>query len=183
MPDFVTKTEKVFHGIPVSPGICRGRVAVIGKMTANIPSRTISEEEIPVETRRLEQALVATRQQIQDVQRKVGAAIGAHDAGIFDAHLMVLEDPTLMDEVLRLADRVTVLRDGTHVSTRAIADTSRDEIIRSFSEILRSNGSLHDVSHTACTCESMHFDHVACAAGSFPHASMGWNPFILHVLP
>ena len=35
-----------------------------------------------------------------------------------------------MDEVLRLADRVTVLRDGVHVSTRAIAGTSRDEIIR-----------------------------------------------------
>ena len=35
-----------------------------------------------------------------------------------------------MDEVLRLSDRVTVLRDGAHVSTHAITDTSRDQIIR-----------------------------------------------------
>jgi ABC-type sugar transport system ATPase subunit len=35
-----------------------------------------------------------------------------------------------MDEVLRLSDRVTVLRDGAHVSTHAMADTSRDQIIR-----------------------------------------------------
>lgn len=35
-----------------------------------------------------------------------------------------------MDEVLRLSDRVTVLRDGRHVSTLAIAETSRDRIIQ-----------------------------------------------------
>lgn len=35
-----------------------------------------------------------------------------------------------MDEVMRLADRVTVLRDGAHVSCHAIAQTSRAQIIR-----------------------------------------------------
>lgn len=35
-----------------------------------------------------------------------------------------------MDEVMALADRITVLRDGAHVATRARAATSRDEIIR-----------------------------------------------------
>lgn len=35
-----------------------------------------------------------------------------------------------MDEVMRLADRITVLRDGAHVATRDRAATSRDEIIR-----------------------------------------------------
>ena len=35
-----------------------------------------------------------------------------------------------MDEVMRLADRITVLRDGAHVTTRDRAATSRDEIIR-----------------------------------------------------
>jgi ribose transport system ATP-binding protein len=35
-----------------------------------------------------------------------------------------------MDEVLRLCDDVTVLRDGAHVSTRPVAETSRDRIIQ-----------------------------------------------------
>lgn len=35
-----------------------------------------------------------------------------------------------MDEVMMLANRITVLRDGTHVATRDRAATSRDEIIR-----------------------------------------------------
>ena len=50
----------------------------------------------------LEKALVQTRHQILEVQRKVGQAMGAEDAGIFDAHLLVLEDRTLIDEVTRL---------------------------------------------------------------------------------
>ncbi|MBD1203938.1 MAG: sugar ABC transporter ATP-binding protein [Rhodobacteraceae bacterium] len=35
-----------------------------------------------------------------------------------------------MDEVMALADRITVLRDGAHVATRDRAETTRDEIIR-----------------------------------------------------
>lgn len=35
-----------------------------------------------------------------------------------------------MDEVMRLADRITVLRDGAYVATRTRAETTRDEIIR-----------------------------------------------------
>jgi len=35
-----------------------------------------------------------------------------------------------MDEIFRISDRVTVLRDGATVGTRAIADTTPDEVIR-----------------------------------------------------
>ena len=35
-----------------------------------------------------------------------------------------------IDEVMRVCDRVTVLRDGRHVATKAIADTDKGEVIR-----------------------------------------------------
>jgi ABC-type sugar transport system ATPase subunit len=35
-----------------------------------------------------------------------------------------------LDEVFAVADRVTVLRDGRHVSTKAVADTDPDELVR-----------------------------------------------------
>src|SRR5436189_6319447 len=35
------------------------------------------------------------------MQERIAASIGAKDAGIFDAHLLVVEDRTLIDEVLR----------------------------------------------------------------------------------
>lgn len=54
------------------------------------------------ELHRLEQALIKTRQEILGVQQKVAENLGASDANIFDAHLLVLEDPTLLDETTRL---------------------------------------------------------------------------------
>ena len=50
-------------------------------------------------------ALIATRGQILEMQQKIAEAIGAKDAGIFDAHLLVVEDRTLIDEVLRTLSR------------------------------------------------------------------------------
>ena len=96
--------ERVFRGIPVSGGVCRGKVLVHGKPSDSIPSHTVMEDELPNELGRLENALVETRRQILEVQRQVREAMGAEDAGIFDAHLLVLEDPTLMDEVSRLVN-------------------------------------------------------------------------------
>lgn len=110
MPDSSRSGEKVFRGIPVSSGVCRGKVVVLGKDSSSIPTRSISEPELTGELHRLEKALVQTRHQILDVQRKVSQAMGAEDAGIFDAHLLVLEDRTLIDEVTRLIgkDKINV---------------------------------------------------------------------------
>jgi len=94
--------EKVLRGIPVCGGVCTGRIVVLGKASDDIPRHEVSEAEIPQEIQRFEQALVLTRQQILQVQRKVSEAMGAKDASIFDAHLLVLEDPTLIDEVTRV---------------------------------------------------------------------------------
>src|SRR5881397_351466 len=94
--------EKVLGGIPVSEGVCRDRIIVLGKPHDAVPRHAISEAELPQEIQRLERALTKTRQQILDVQRKVANALGAKDASIFDAHLLVLDDPTLIDEVNRV---------------------------------------------------------------------------------
>src|SRR5216110_1919387 len=94
--------EKILQGIPVSGGVCRGKIVVLSKAHEAIPQNELSEGDLPREIQRLEQALTRTRQQILEVQRKVNEAMGAKDASIFDAHLLVLEDPTLIDEVIRL---------------------------------------------------------------------------------
>lgn len=57
---------------------------------------------------RLEQALVTTRHQLRGIQSRVSEAIGQGDAGIFDAHLLVLDDPTMMEHVVGLIERERV---------------------------------------------------------------------------
>jgi phosphotransferase system enzyme I (PtsI) len=106
MPDAARAGERIFRGIPVSPGVCRGKILVLGKPHGHgIVHREVPEEEIPAELKRFEQALVDTRHQIIEVQRQVTAGLGAADASIFDAHLLVLEDPTLIEEVTRLISK------------------------------------------------------------------------------
>src|SRR5580698_3211460 len=92
MPEPAEKSEKIFRGIPVSLGVCRGRIVVLGRSHAAIPKRELVDSEVMEEI---------NRQQNLDVQRKVSAGMGAEESGIFDAHLLVLEDRTLLDEVMR----------------------------------------------------------------------------------
>src|SRR5438067_778955 len=98
-------SEKRYHGIGVSPGIARGTVFVYRTDEEEAPVRRITEAEIPNEIARFETALIATRAQILEMQERIAEAIGAKDAGIFDAHLLVVEDRTLIDEVLRTLTR------------------------------------------------------------------------------
>ena len=93
--------ERRFQGVGVSPGIARGTVFIYSPDDETPPTRHIAESEIPGEIARFEAALIATRQQIAEMQERIAVSIGAKDASIFDAHLLVVEDRTLIDEVLR----------------------------------------------------------------------------------
>ncbi|MGH7989892.1 MAG: phosphoenolpyruvate--protein phosphotransferase [Limisphaerales bacterium] len=96
------KGEKVFRGIAVSAGICRGKILVLHRARHVIARRELSDEKIPLEVGRFEKSLVQTRQQISEVQRKVAGSMGAKEGDIFEAHLLMLEDRMLVDEVIRM---------------------------------------------------------------------------------
>ena len=75
---------------------------MLGRPRPVISQRPVPEAELANEVNRLESALVQTRQQILEVQRKVNLGMGADEGSIFDAHLMVLEDRAVLDEVMRV---------------------------------------------------------------------------------
>src|SRR6059036_3278089 len=102
MPEPSAKGERTFRGIPVSNGVCRGKILVLDRARPTISKRHLSDGELAEEVNRLEKALVQTRHQILEVQRKVSEGMGAKEGSIFDAHLLVLEDRTLLDEVVRV---------------------------------------------------------------------------------
>ena len=93
--------EEKLMGIGVSPGVARGIVFIHHPEDEEPPKRRIDPEQVPDEVARFESALITTRAQILEMQQRIAEAIGAKDASIFDAHLMVVEDNTLIDEVLR----------------------------------------------------------------------------------
>ena len=99
------KFEKRFHGIPVAQGIAHFPALVHFAEEEEIFPQSISQDEVSAEIARFEAALIATRIELLEIQQKISSAIGAHDASIFDAHLLVVEDRTLIDEVLRGLER------------------------------------------------------------------------------
>ena len=100
-----SETEQRFTGIPVAPGIAHCAVMVQWEEDEEIALRKIEAHELPEEIARFESALIATRAELLEIQQRIATAIGSSDASIFDAHLLVVEDRTLIDEVLRNLDR------------------------------------------------------------------------------
>src|SRR6266705_1248855 len=96
-----TPKEIRFEGAGVSPGIACGKVHVARDELEDVVRYRIAPSQVADEIARFETALIQTRMQILQMQQRIAESIGAKDAAIFDAHLLVVEDRTLIDEVLR----------------------------------------------------------------------------------
>jgi len=93
--------EKMLRGIPVSQGVSRSRVVVLDRTRIDPAKWGILESDPAGEEDRLQASLMETRRQILAVQERLREALGAKEAQIFDAHLLVLEDPMLIEEATR----------------------------------------------------------------------------------
>lgn len=92
--------EKI-KGIPVSPGIAIGKAYVFhGEDSFNVQSRVVSKEDVAKEIARFEDALTRTRAEILGIRKKISNQIGRESSEIFNAHLLILEDRTLIEDVI-----------------------------------------------------------------------------------
>jgi phosphotransferase system enzyme I (PtsI) len=94
------KEELVLQGIAASPGVVHGQAFVYLQNELDVPCYTVASTDLHSEVERFEQAILATRGQITEVRNKIAESLGEGEARIFDAHLMVLEDSALIDEVV-----------------------------------------------------------------------------------
>jgi phosphotransferase system enzyme I (PtsI) len=93
------KKEVILFGIPGSPGIAHGTVFRFLHRDVEVPSYQINESERESELERFKTAVDITRAQITEIRKAVSNNLGEKEAGIFDAHLLVLEDQALFDDI------------------------------------------------------------------------------------
>jgi len=91
--------EIVLKGIPAAPGIAYGPSFILEKGEFIVPKRSISSSEINSEIARFEEAVITARREIHQLKTKITQDLGPGPAQIFDAHLLVLQDTTLIDAV------------------------------------------------------------------------------------
>src|SRR5437762_13195864 len=95
------RQEIRFQGAGVSPGSAFGKIHVVRDDLDDVARYRISPSQVADEIGRFETAIIQTRMQILEMQQRIAESIGAQDAAIFGAHMLVEEDSTLIDEMAR----------------------------------------------------------------------------------
>jgi len=91
--------EVRMQGVGVSSGVARAEAHIIRRGMIVPTPHLVDEEQLDAEWRRFEKALEATREQLLELQQRIDSFGAGKEAGIFDAHLLFLEDGVLMREV------------------------------------------------------------------------------------
>ena len=94
------KKEIVLKGIPASPGIVSGKAFLYGREQYTISRRAISDSQIQNEIKRFKDALVQTKSEILEIKKRISDEMGAEHGQIFSAHLLVIDDSMLIEEVI-----------------------------------------------------------------------------------
>ncbi|MFH1395613.1 MAG: phosphoenolpyruvate--protein phosphotransferase [Candidatus Omnitrophota bacterium] len=95
-----SKKQIQLKGIPAAPGIAIGKVHIFGTEEITPIERSISDKEVSSEIERFGAALKRTRKEILAIEKKISVEMGIEHGRIFSAHLLVLEDSVLVQEVI-----------------------------------------------------------------------------------
>jgi len=120
------RPEQVLRGIAAAPGVATGPAYLLLPGVAKVPK--YRADDAAAELARLEAAIEATRRQISELRDEVAGRLGAAEAEIFDAHLLVLEDAALVGEVESMLNR-------EHLNIEHCFATVADRYIEIFSKL------------------------------------------------
>ncbi|HLA78766.1 MAG TPA: phosphoenolpyruvate--protein phosphotransferase [Vicinamibacteria bacterium] len=113
------------HG--VSPGIAVGQALLVEREVVPVFRLLLSPDRVETEVQRLVRAVEASRQQLQAIKERLSREVGMPHAYIFDAHLLMLEDPLLLDRA------VAVIRED-HVNAEWALRTVSEQLHALFEE-------------------------------------------------
>ncbi|MBT8486231.1 MAG: phosphoenolpyruvate--protein phosphotransferase [Phycisphaerales bacterium] len=117
---------EVIKGIPVAPGVVIGRAFVLEEVVERVPFHTVSPDEVAGELVRLDTALETASAALEADRDRAAEKLGAEPAKIFEFHLGLLKDRSLIDPLRARVedDRVTAAY-AVAEAFRALADRFR----------------------------------------------------------
>jgi phosphotransferase system enzyme I (PtsI) len=84
-------------GIAVSPGIAVGEALLVEREAVPLFRLLLQPEHVELEVQRLSRAVAVSREQLQAIKQRLSKEVGSPHAYIFDAQLLMLDDPLLVD--------------------------------------------------------------------------------------
>jgi len=92
--------EVIYEGIPASPGIAIAPVHVVARGFSAPEVYEIDEADVAAEQDRFRGAVEITKKQLIELQSRIEDLSGGNEGGIFEAHVMMIEDRSVVERVL-----------------------------------------------------------------------------------
>jgi phosphotransferase system enzyme I (PtsI) len=141
-----TQIEQTMSGIPLSPGFALAPVCLFRDgREDSVPAYCVLDGGEEQEKARFHQARAAAERDLKVIAGRVRERVGEAEAGIFEAHVMILQDPALYGDVDALIDKerlnaeaaVAEVLDSYEVRLQEIDDAYLRERASDFGEIKR----------------------------------------------
>jgi phosphoenolpyruvate-protein phosphotransferase (PTS system enzyme I) len=103
-----------YNGIIGSSGTVIGRAYIYKKEMIIINKNTLDDNNLNEELHKVDEALILSRDQINKIKEQASKDFSKDEAAIFEAHLMILEDPELIKGI-----KDTIIKEKIHSSNAA----------------------------------------------------------------
>jgi len=98
----------MYKGTVGSAGIAIGKAYLYSKPELVIDENVIPENMVSMEIDKLKHAFEVTHNQIKEIRDKASDKLSEDDAKIFEAHLMILDDPAFIEEILNIIKKESI---------------------------------------------------------------------------
>ena len=88
----------MLKGIGASPGVVLGKALLLEEEELVIEKKVVNDTE--AEVTKLREAVAISKEELIKVKEKALVELGEHEAQIFESHLLVLEDPELLESAV-----------------------------------------------------------------------------------
>lgn len=95
-------TQRVMRGVGVSPGVAYGPAAIVRLQFPDVPNRFVRPDQVATEIDRLHYAVTTVTSQLQELKNRAHQRAGADAAGIFEAQILMAQDPGVLAAVEEL---------------------------------------------------------------------------------
>lgn len=96
---------EVIKGIPVSSGVVIGRAFILDDVREHVPYHIVPDSEVEAEAGRFDEALQSAIHDLQADRNRAAEKLGPEPAKIFEFHLGLLHDKTLMAPIRKRIER------------------------------------------------------------------------------
>src|SRR5581483_8784022 len=98
------QSELCLKGVPASDGIAIGPAFVLEDEDVAVPRWEVPKDRVKSEVARFRYALGRTKDEMQATHNKAMKAFGKSHAKLMDAYLLILNDPFLNKDVIRIIE-------------------------------------------------------------------------------